>query len=197
MTPSSVDGLERRRGTAAGRRRRRASARGRAGRRARRKCVRPHQRTVQPGRRALEMVAAGDGVVRVEHVAELARDARQLVERDAALGPVEQQPQDRRALLRGGTARRRARAPPPGRGARPAPRRAGSPRPDPSNCCSSQNEKVGGAHFGWSVKAGNGESYNTRSRARNAVGTAAIGTVRRTSPRSRGGSAPRPPCASP
>src|SRR5437870_2183224 len=43
--------------------------------------------------RTLELVAAGDRVVRIEHVAELTGHASQLVDRDAALRAVDQQPQ--------------------------------------------------------------------------------------------------------
>src|SRR5438445_5178721 len=40
---------------------------------------RAQERAVDAGRRAFELVAPGDGVVRVEQVTELARHARQLV----------------------------------------------------------------------------------------------------------------------
>src|SRR5262245_13772261 len=95
-----------------------------------REVLRAHQRTVETGGRAFEMVTARDGVVCVEHVTELARDPGQFLERHAAGGawhhPVEPQPPNPpTSLLRGDTARRRARAPPLGRGARTAPRRAG------------------------------------------------------------------------
>ena len=60
--------------------------------------LRPHQRTVHTRGRAFEMVAARDGVVRVEHVTELTRDPGQLLERHAAGGAsrssVEQHPQN-------------------------------------------------------------------------------------------------------
>src|SRR5947199_3861991 len=52
------------------------------------------QGPVDARRRTLELVAAGDRVVRVEHVAELTGHASQLVDRDAALRAVDQQPQD-------------------------------------------------------------------------------------------------------
>src|SRR5947207_1997051 len=58
------------------------------------------QRPVHAGRRALELVATRNGIVRVEHVAELAGDPRELVDRDATVGPVDQQPQDEASALR-------------------------------------------------------------------------------------------------
>src|SRR5437899_4973406 len=58
------------------------------------------QRPVHAGRRALELVATRDGIVRVEHVAQLAGDPRELVDRDATVGPVDQQPQDEASALR-------------------------------------------------------------------------------------------------
>src|SRR5205823_1578707 len=52
------------------------------------------QGPVDARRRTLELVATRDRVVRVEHVAELTGHASQLVDRDAALRAVDQQPQD-------------------------------------------------------------------------------------------------------
>ena len=45
-----------------------------------------HQWTVQSRRRALEMIASRHGIVRFEDIAQLARHARQLVERHARCG---------------------------------------------------------------------------------------------------------------
>src|SRR5262249_52955496 len=44
------------------------------------------ERSVESRRRALEVIPAGDRIVGVEYVPELARDVRQLVEGDAPLG---------------------------------------------------------------------------------------------------------------
>src|SRR5262245_11347707 len=52
-----------------------------------------HQRPVDPGRRALEVVAPAYRVVAVEHVAELAGNVHQLIEGDASFGSVDQQAQ--------------------------------------------------------------------------------------------------------
>src|SRR5262245_24179550 len=61
-----------------------------------------YQRPVETGGRALQVVPSRDRVVRIEDIAQLARDSRQLVERDTtggagrrrALGTIEQQSQD-------------------------------------------------------------------------------------------------------
>ena len=140
--------LRGRRGTAAARRRARACGRATRWPTARAKCSGRTSGRFRPGRRALQVVAARDRVVRVEDVAELPRDARQLVERDAPVPRIRSSSNRRTTSLpRDGTARRRARAPPRGRGARPAPRRAGSPLPDPSNCIPDKMKKWAGAHF--------------------------------------------------
>src|SRR5581483_889303 len=58
------------------------------------------ERSVESGRGALELVAPGHRVVRVEEVAQLTRDARQLVECDAPFRAVEQETQDGAPALR-------------------------------------------------------------------------------------------------
>src|SRR5262245_37973666 len=51
--------------------------------------------TIEPRGRAFEMIASRHGVVRVEHVAELAGDAGELVDGDTPFRTIDQETQDR------------------------------------------------------------------------------------------------------
>src|SRR5437773_1379501 len=108
---------------------------------------RAQERAVDAGRRAFELVAPGDGVVCVEQVTELARHARQLVERHTALGAVEQEAQHYPAPLGAVLHVHELEAPREREGLRELPDALGH-RGRIHELCSSKNEKVGGAHSG-------------------------------------------------
>src|SRR5262245_52289629 len=138
--------------------------------------LRAPQRPVETRGRALEMVAPRDRVVRVQDVAQLARDSRQLVERDTAgstgsfraLGTIEQQPQNQPPSFGPVLHVDELEPRPMGEGPGQLPDALGNRGPIHRIFAPYKMKKWAEAHFWRSVKPGNPRRITRGSRTRNA-----------------------------
>src|SRR5215510_10653679 len=121
---------------------------------------------VEAGRRALEVVPARDGVVDVEQVAELAGQPRELVQGDAAVGPVDEQTEHGAAAL-GAVLHVDELEPARERdGLRQLPDALGHRGPIHQTCSSKIKKWAAPTRF-WSVKAGESRPITCASLPRN------------------------------